>query len=219
MKEEKEKEREKLRQAHVREWDVGKEGVAEKKKEKFREMSQEEYVEQQRCKRIEEFAPPQVEEPFSTATHNSEKYFNDKGLLVESESSQSRAKTWSDVRPQVNTVISIPSEEESPQKGLYFTSNKKAVKYKNFVQGSTMIVNELNDEDSNQHKKSTKRKEITHAEIPPPPTFEYYGPSVKQYRTDIPFTSDLQEAYDQGMQQLEKKKGKANISEQYNFIL
>lgn len=220
IREENEKERQKLREAYVREWDLGKEGVEDKVK-KFREMTQEEYVEQQRSKRIDEFAPPQT-----SSSSKSLNTFDEKGRSVSSESNSSAPKTWSDVRPKAKTppppdIGDLSALNE--QKGLYFTSSKKptTVKYKNFVQPQepVPIENELSDEDDSVQKpKPQKRKsEMEHAEIAPPPTYDYYGPTPKHSRPKKPFESDIREAYAQGAKSLESKGNERQLSKQYDF--
>lgn len=224
LKEEQEKERQKLREAYIREWDVGKEGV-EGKVKKFREMTQEEYVEQQRDKRIKEFAP---QTPKASTSGNAN-VFDDKGKIVGSNAAIATAtKTWADVRPPPKTPP--PPEigelnETQQQKGLYFTSSKKndiAVKYRNFVkaQEPTPIVNELEETDPTltSNKVAEKRKhESTSVEIPPPPTFEYYGPTIKQTKFDKPFESDIREAYVQGAKSLEPKSSNRQLPKHYDF--
>ncbi|CAH0596298.1 unnamed protein product [Chrysodeixis includens] len=225
IKEAQEKERQKLREAYIREWDIGKEGV-EGKVKKFREMTQEEYVEQQRDKRIKEFAP-QAPKP---STSSNASVFDDKGNCVGSNATATATKTWADVRPLPKTPP--PPEigelnEIQPQKGLYFTSSKKnemAVKYRNFVkaQEATPIVNELEETEptssTSSYKSVEKRKhESAGAEVPPPPTFEYYGPTIKQTKFDIPFQSDIREAYSQGAKSLEPKSSNRQLPQHYDF--
>lgn len=214
IKEEREKERQKLREAYIREWDLGKEGIDDKVK-KFREMSQEEYVEQQRDKRIEEFAPPQA-----TGSKNYQ-YFDERGNVVSSETNN---KTWDDVRPKVKTppppeIGDLSNIDE--QKGLYFsTSTKKNVKYKNFVksQEPTPIINELADDFEENISNIEKRKyDSGGIEIEPPATYEYYGPVPKHVRSEKPFYSDLREAYSQGTKSLEAKSSSRQLSNQYDF--
>ncbi|RVE50439.1 hypothetical protein evm_004976 [Chilo suppressalis] len=219
-KEEQEKERQKLREAHIREWDLGKEGV-EGKVKKFREMTQEEYVEQQRSKRIDEFAPPKA-----LSSSRTDYTFDDKGRMIEPGSDTPVKKTWADVRPKTKTPpppeigdISFPDI----QKGLYFsTSNKPSLtNYKNFVQTQepTPIENELSDdEDISEQRKTEKRKFVSnHAEIEPPPTYDYYGPTPKCSRPQKPFNSDIREAYAQGAKSLENKGSDRQLSKQYDF--
>lgn len=219
LKEEQEKERQKLREAYVREWDIGKDGV-EGKVKKFREMTQEEYVEQQRVKRINEFAPPQA------STSDKSNTFDDRGNIVATHGATA-TKTWADVRPKAKTPP--PPEigdlnEVTNQKGLYFSSfknNQKGVKYRNFVkaQEPTPIIDELVATDSVagniSHEK--RKHESDGVEVPPPPTFEYYGPTIKQTRFEKPFESDIREAYNQGAKSLETKSSNRQLPKHYDF--
>ncbi|KPJ10802.1 Uncharacterized protein C3orf19-like [Papilio machaon] len=199
IREEQEKDRQKLRETYVREWDIGKEGMDEKVK-KFRELTQEEYVEQQRSKRIDEFAPlPQ------TSTTASQ-VFDDKGNIVQGN------KSWSDVRPKTPPPPIIGPIDEVP-KGLFFTT-KKDLKYKNFVPASTPIINELDDDED---RRPEKRRNVESTEIAPPPTYDYYGPIPKQAKGKKPFDSDINEAYTQGARSLETKKIDRKLPQHYDF--
>ncbi|CAG9112698.1 unnamed protein product [Plutella xylostella] len=216
-KEEQEKERQKQREAYVREWDIGKEGVEDKKK--FREMTQEEYVEQQRDKRIKEFAPPKERE-----SKKSNASYDDTGRVLDPQPSAS--KTWSEVRPRIKTPPPPMIGDINEAKGLYFSTAKKensTMKYKNFVkpQEPVPIVNELSDdEDKVEITKPDKRKLTSnHTEIAPPPTYDYYGPVPKHSKASKPFDSDIREAYDQGSNSLKKQGSNRQLSQRYDFSL
>ncbi|XP_047988785.1 coiled-coil domain-containing protein 174 [Leguminivora glycinivorella] len=235
LKEEQERERQKLREAYVREWDIGKDGV-EGKLKKFREMTQEEYVEQQRAKRIDEFAPVQ-----GSSRDRSNYFFDDKGNMVSSDGSppsrNSRSgerpkvktpppPTWSDVRPVRNdSPPPVISDFEPEQKGLYFTSKKSIpkhnVKYKNFVKTSepTPIQNEISDDEVEERQNDTEKRshDSSHAQIAPPPTYDYYGPVPKKAKNHKPFESDIREAYAQGSKSLEPKSSRERIPPNYDF--
>nr|XP_049693727.1 coiled-coil domain-containing protein 174 [Helicoverpa armigera] len=217
LKMEQEKERQKLREAYVREWDIGKDGVDGKVK-KFREMTQEEYVEQQRDKRINEFAPSQ-------ASTSGNAVFDDKGNMV-GKKDPPATKTWADVRPRVKTPPPPEIGDVSEiTKGLYFSSSsnkeERPVKYRNFVraQEPTPIIDEL--EDANPVPEETRTEKRKHdsvgVEVPPPPTFEYYGPTIKQTKFDKPFESDIREAYSQGAKSLETKSSGRQLPKHYDF--
>lgn len=244
-KEEQEKERQKLREVYIREWDLGKDGVEDKVK-KFREMSQEEYVEQQRDKRIDEFAP------FQTASSSKSNYtFDDSGSMVGVDSF-TPAKTWTDVRPIAKNPLPPDISDIELQKGLYFSSKqqqddnkapnslvnvrkrnetppppisnvntKRDIKYKNFVKSEepTPIVNELSDdeEDNEVQVRVNDKTRIDGAEIAPPPTYDYYGPIPKKVKHQKPFSSDIREAYDQGKKSLEAKSSSRQLSKDYDF--
>ncbi|XP_032522347.2 coiled-coil domain-containing protein 174 [Danaus plexippus] len=212
-KKEREVERQKLREAYIREWDVGKEGLQGNVK-KFREMSQEEYVEQQRAKRINEFAPPQ-----SSTREKSMYTFNKDGRKIDSDN---KTKSWSEVRP-MNTPPppNISDITDDTNKGLYFTTKKPEtiVKYKNFIKATepTAIVNELSDDEEDVQRQSEGNVSCNKAEISPPPTYEYYGPEAKYRKADKPFKSDIREAMEQGARSLETKESNRKIGKQYDF--
>lgn len=217
IREENEKERQKLRDAYIRDWDIGKDGVEGKVKQ-FREMSQEEYVEQQRSKRIDEFAPLKTNCDSDKSKYN----FDSHGKKVELNGKQSETKTWSDVRPvRTPSPPSIGEINIEAEKGLYFSTKKteKVVKYKNFVktQEVTPIANELSD-DENEKIVPEKRKLVgEHAEIAPPPTYDYYGPIPKHRRPEKPFTSDMRDAMAQGSKSLEHKESNRKLPQHYDF--
>ncbi|XP_038207342.1 coiled-coil domain-containing protein 174 [Zerene cesonia] len=214
LREEREKERQKQRDAYIREWDLGKDGVEDKVK-KFKEMSQEEYVEQQRAKRIDEFAPPDT----SKVSHKSEYTFDNQGSKLDSK----QKKTWSDVRPATPPPPNIGDVSNIEQKGLYFTTKKpeKIVKYKNFIKAPEVfpIHNELSDEEDQSNKKRLEKRkhESNHAEIAPPPTYEYYGPVPKNAKSKAPFHSDIRESFAQGAKSLEAKPSSIHLSKHYDF--
>ncbi|KAM3961204.1 coiled-coil domain-containing protein 174 [Aphomia sociella] len=219
IREEQEKERQKLREAYIREWDLGKEGVDEKLK-KFREMTQEEYVEQQRDKRIDEFAPPQT-----SSASKSNYSFDATGKMVDLQTNKPAEKSWSDVRPRVKTPPPPIIGDINEQKGLYFSTVKKSesnVKYRNFVkaQEETPIVNELDESENNEvqsHRLKKRSHETNHTEIAPPPTYDYYGPVPKHSKHDKPFESDIREAYAQGSKSLETKLSNRQLPKHYDF--
>lgn len=204
----------------MREWDLGKEGVEDKVK-KFREMTQEEYVEQQRAKRIDEFAPLQAKN-----SDNSSYVFDKQGRRVEPmDDDNDKTKTWADVR-RVKTppppVIGDLTDME--QKGLYFSTKKTetVVKYKNFVkaQEPVPINNELSDEDDDintRYKPVMRNNSSEYVEIEPPATYDYYGPTPKHRKTYKPFNSDIREAMAQGNKSLERKESNRRLPQHYDF--
>lgn len=180
-------------------------------------MTQEEYVEQQRAKRIDEFAPPKISE-----RDKSKFNFDSRGNKIEL-NKEIENKTWSDVRrPITPPPPTIGDLSDDTQKGLYFTTKKaeKVVKYKNFVksQEATPIANELSDEEESIRCMPEKRKfNVEHAEIAPPPTYDYYGPTPKHTRVEKPFSSNMREAMAQGNKSLETKESNRKLPQHYDF--
>lgn len=222
LREEKEKERQKLRETYIREWDVGKDGVNEKKR--FREMSQEEYVEQQRAKRDNEFAPPQ------TATSSKSDTFDFKGRKVTSTDSPATSKSWTDVRPKPRTPPPPDISDYQEQKGLYFSTTKNTFVakdlYRHFVkpQEPTPIINEVEDDSTKLDERNEnlyRHPRENDSEIAPPPTYDYYGPVAKRSRQheQNPFQSDLREAYEQGVKSLHKGPSNRKLSQVYDFSM
>lgn len=199
---------------------MGKDGV-EGKAKKFREMTQGEYVEQQRSKRIDEFAPFTTNNDDEKSKYN----FDSRGNKVEQSMKETETKTWSDVRPVKTPPPSIGEigGDDDEQKGLYFSTKKveKAVKYKNFVkaQEATPIANELSDDEGKEKEiVPDKRKlDTQHAEIAPPPTYDYYGPVPKHRRLEKPFSSNMREAMAQGSKSLELKESNRKLPQHYDF--
>ncbi|XP_045522418.1 coiled-coil domain-containing protein 174 [Pieris brassicae] len=221
LKEEREKERQKERAAYIREWDLGKEGVDDKVT-KFRVMTQEEYVEKQRAKRINEFAPLEA-----STSRKSKFSFDTQGSKVNTqinmkESDSTKKKTWADVRQEVRPLTPPPLHEinDLNQKGLYFSSKKSenSVKYKNFVKSGDPIPiqNELSDEEDNVRRHDKRHNEY-HSEIAPPPTYDYYGPEPKISKHQKPFESDIRESFAQGTKSLETKSTGIHLPKHYDF--
>lgn len=75
-------------------------------------MSQEEYVEQQRAKRIKEFAPPQI------ATSCKSDTFDVKGSKIKATERPATSKSWADVRPKPRTPPPPNISNYQEQKGL-----------------------------------------------------------------------------------------------------
>ncbi|XP_050679418.1 trichohyalin isoform X2 [Leptidea sinapis] len=213
-KEELEKERQKVRDSYIREWDLGKEGV-EGDIKNFKEMTQEEYVEQQRSKRIEEFAPPTMNDSLAK---RSEYLFDAHGSKIHSE----KPKTWSEVRHVTPPAPIISDQNDDGAKGLFFSSKKceQTVTYKNFIntEDTTPIENELSeDEDIHCDGLKNRKRNATHTEIAPPPTIEYYGPNPKHRKAEIPFESDIRESYAKGTKSLESKSSGIHLPKHYDF--
>lgn len=229
-KEEAEKEKQKIREAFVREWDIGKEGILGNKGRKFREMTQEEYVDQQRSKRLDEFAPSST----SSSSNKTSMYsFDVTGKKVRPDEAESRPrlnKTWAEVRPDVEPPPPPLIGDITEQNSLYFTTKKgtkppdphnklaSKIKFRNFVraQEPTPIIDEMLSETSVSEPGNEQLNSYS-TEIAPPPTYDYYGPVPKQPRIQKPFLSDINEAYAQGSKSLESKSRDLQLSKQYDF--
>ncbi|EGK97629.1 AGAP001231-PB [Anopheles gambiae str. PEST] len=206
-KEKEERRRERERADHVRPWDEGKEQNPDDKewvpaKEKFI-LSQHEWNDLKRSERIAEFAPPPVETA-STARSRSwtqKPRANSRGPSPESESESSDSGEEVVVGPmplmtdpsQAGALEDIPLPEEmdeEPSKGsLFFTTKKnppkKELKRRNLnaVEMSTPakmaapvpIRNELSDGEADEEAAVLPPRKG--AEIEPPATYDYYGPS------------------------------------------
>uniref|UniRef100_A0A182HKC5 Uncharacterized protein n=1 Tax=Anopheles arabiensis TaxID=7173 RepID=A0A182HKC5_ANOAR len=206
-KEKEERRRERERADHVRPWDEGKEQNPDDKewvpaKEKFI-LSQHEWNDLKRSERIAEFAPPPVETA-STARSRSwtqKPRANSRGPSPESESESSDSGEEVVVGPmplmtdpsQAGALEDIPLPEEmdeEPSKGsLFFTTKKnppkKELKRRNLnaVEMSTPtkmaapvpIRNELSDGEADEEVAVLPPRKG--AEIEPPATYDYYGPS------------------------------------------
>ncbi|XP_003435784.2 coiled-coil domain-containing protein 174 [Anopheles gambiae] len=206
-KEKEEHRRERERADHVRPWDEGKEQNPDDKewvpaKEKFI-LSQHEWNDLKRSERIAEFAPPPVETA-STARSRSwtqKPRANSRGPSPESESESSDNDEEVVVGPmplmtdptQAGALEDIPLPEEmdeEPSKGsLFFTTKKnppkKELKRRNLnaVEMSTPakmaapvpIRNELSDGEADEEAAVLPPRKG--AEIEPPATYDYYGPS------------------------------------------
>lgn len=97
------------------------------------------------------------------------------------------------------------------------------VLYRNFVraQDPTPIINEIDDNRESHDENLERHSETNHAEIAPPPTYDYYGPAAKRgrQREENPFQSDLREAYEQGVKSLHKGPSSHKLSQLYDFSL
>lgn len=178
MKEKEEFEREQQRQQHVRPWDKPKivthqvhqkhasdeeEEKWEYKPERRQPMSQEEWNEMKRAERFTEFAPvPESEykdprESFNRFTTIKKKPLDEFTPVPEPE--------YDDTKESFNRFTTI-------KKKPFKRRNVECSEAKSENSMNIPIRNELSDNDDDE---ANKRKR---SEIPPPPTFEYYGPSA-----------------------------------------
>lgn len=224
------KEREKM----VREWDLGKEDQ-ELPRNKHVELTQEQWVDRKRKERPDEFAPP--ESGTSKQKTSDSIAFDNKGFFFDTEGEtnlQTKNLTWKDVRKQ---TVETPSSSYSHQsdRSLFFTTKKssiEAIKNKYFdpsvnVTSETSfkaipISNECSDEDDDSNvrkEEESKKTGRTGAEIEPPSTYEYFGPTDKKGK-NVAKKINVNEAFERGVKYLEnqaaskdKKKKKAFLDD------
>lgn len=165
------------RKSHLRPWDEGKEGtshlvpkkVAEEKEWEYKghrePMSQGEWNEKKRDERNAEFAPTNALNKSPPKRHKKKQFGQDSP--VKSNFTPSAA-------PSEEAVVEVEEEEEE-RPGLYFTTKKK-LKRRNYQPEDT----------ETSFPSSSGRGDGP--EIPPPPTFDYYGPPLlglsKKLKTD-----------------------------------
>lgn len=178
---EKEKVLSELRKKHVRPWDKGKEGV---RKEHY-EYSQEEWVDKKRKERPDEFAPPSAyrREYRSTTVHQVED--TDKSLRFSSKKTSEKSKN-----PYKQNVVHHPvpimNELSSDEDQDALLSDYK-------------VISETNDLSRGKR-----------AEIAPPATYDYYGPTSSKKNRKGPEGGNVSDSIEAGLkflrQQLEKKE-------------
>lgn len=191
-----EKEKEKKRRQHVRPWDKGKEGVRE-----HREYTQEEWVEKKRKERPTEFAPP-------TSFQRSSKDHVDRSETSENKSLYFSTKKVDDKR----------KESINPYKRRNLSPETR-----------TPIINELSDNDDKSPRSDSDDEDDKRttrgrgAEIAPPPTFDYYGPSGSKKHKTQHKKENIQDSISAGLrflrEQAEKKQQKSNKRDVDMFIM
>ncbi|XP_066247138.1 coiled-coil domain-containing protein 174 [Euwallacea similis] len=173
------------RKRHVRPWDIGKEGVS-----KFYEMTQHEWNEKKRKERRKEFAPP--------STYSKRDFSGMRTLESHNEESDKSLRfTTKNLKRSINPY---KYDEDSPRKSSHRPSKSNSYEPEeptsdqegviSDAMAPTSIMNEVEDtefEDSllaDYHRvMEEKVREVNEesrgkrTEIPPPPTFEYFGPS------------------------------------------
>ncbi|XP_075226290.1 coiled-coil domain-containing protein 174 [Lycorma delicatula] len=169
------------RAAHVRPWDVGKDGVKPNPV-----MSQEEWVEKRREERDTEFAPPSIYELKATSSKRSQSglYFSSKKLFTKTSKNES-ASTSAKGETFLNTTKLQIIKNEVPE---------------TFGSSSTSNYNEeLEDKKVESHKR---------AEVPPPLTMEYYGGDIynkKKFRKINTSSKDMEDSITEGLKYLQKE--------------
>lgn len=192
--------REMDRKTHLRPWDVGKEGTsnlipAEEKEWTYKNhrepMSQEEWNEKKRGERNSEFAP-------TGSLDKSNVKLKETQMWKVDVMPRNPAKPDVDIDAHQDFNFEEEEEEEEEKPGLYFTTKKKKLKRKNYQPAA--------EEEFESHVQ--KR-----AEIPPPPTFDYYGPSIlgltKKPKPSPSPTPNLQSSIEAGLKFLRNQTDKS----------
>uniref|UniRef100_A0A182NQR4 Uncharacterized protein n=1 Tax=Anopheles dirus TaxID=7168 RepID=A0A182NQR4_9DIPT len=205
-KEREERRKDRERADHVRPWDEGKEQNPDDQqwvpaKERF-VLSQHEWNDLKRAERVAEFAPPTAERPRACGSRpQSSKVPPPASESDSSETSDTDEPVVGPLPPSANDPATQPvvlpediplPDEDSPKGTLYFTTKKnppkKELKRRNLnavemvtpakQHAPVPIRNELSDpEDADGAGQPQQQPERRRAEIEPPATFDYYGPS------------------------------------------
>lgn len=212
-----EKEREVMRQKHIRPWDYGKEGVKE-----HVEYTQEDWVHKQRKERKEEFAPPS-----SYIEDKNSLYFTSKKVSKTKEKEHKRDGFYIDTSRPPPKINNPSKRKTNPYKTEEHQDLPKTKKF-----DPKPIDDECIDFDDEQNElmkdylvykeKSEAEERGRGVEVAPPPTFEYYGPSgskrskpqVKKVLIEDSISAGLQFL----RQQAEKKKTSTNHMDEMFLI-
>lgn len=200
-KEKEEKLREQERKQHVRPWDRNKSGVRPTDNESESDndewnykperepMSQEQWNERQREERKMEFAPM----PEPTPPPPPKRSF----------------------RGHSDYNISLP--DESARESLFFTS-KKPQKPKEFIKRNynTSNADDISNENDVDDTEDDDRIKGKGAEIPPPATFEYYGPSSSKRSKPAP-KPNLEQSIAAGLKFLRDRSDKGILPPKSNW--
>ncbi|GLV41319.1 uncharacterized protein CBL_04843 [Carabus blaptoides fortunei] len=219
-----EKVREEKRKRQIRPWDIGKEGV-----KKHYEYSQEEWVDKKREERPKEFAPPSAfrPEPRQRVSENEDGEEPDRSLFFTTKKSKKHTKSDTskadfyldtsvpppDFKQKTNSSINPYKRDDNETFGPYNVSQPFE---------SVPIVDECIDFDDEQQRQETEESEVDDdvqfenkrkgAEIAPPSTFEYYGPSSSKSKK-VDASVSLEESIAAGLKflrdQVEKKEKSA----------
>lgn len=226
--------REEARKRYVRPWDIGKDGVRE-----FYQMSQDEWNEKKRKERRNEFAPPSAyhkREFKSMRSLDTERSEGDKSLRFSSKSHKPRTKNINpykrkDHSDSDNENLDVPSKQSRTYEPDDPTSDEEII-------GPTVamkpvpIVNELAEssdfddqlladyhklqDDKLCSKESVSSRKRT--EIPPPPTYDYYGPgSSRRPVNNKPQSTNIGDSIEAGLKFLRDQEEKRRKSERLIF--
>ncbi|KAK4883559.1 hypothetical protein RN001_006878 [Aquatica leii] len=191
-----EMEKEAARKKHIRPWDIGKKGVKE-----HYEYTQEEWIDKKRKERPKDFAPPNIYKANSTNEKkrrpekeiNKTLYFSSKKSKSASDSDDDDMNQSSTMKP---TLIVNECEENSDEEADRLLRDYKQRK----------------DVDKDRSDTSDRRKG---AEIPPPPTFDYYGPSGTKKSKSSFSKGNLSDSISAGLQFLRQQSEKKDSSKKH----
>lgn len=205
-----EKEKELMRQRHIRPWDYGKEGVKE-----HVEYTQEDWVHLKRKERNEEFAPPSL-------------YSNDKNSLYftskKDKTKVGKTDLGIDTSKPPPTINNPSKRKTNPYKTEEHTEYRQPKQFEpipirdecvDFDDEQDELIKDYfaQKEESVDSDEGERRKRGV--EIAPPPTFEYYGPSDTKKSKNIsnkkvPIEESISAGLQYLRQQAEKKKNSSN---------
>lgn len=196
QKEELDRKREAKRKQHIRKWDQGKDGVQSRRMVSDSDSDEWEYK-------------PEKPEPMSQEQWNEMK----------------RAERNKEFAPPTSSFDAEPIINEMNSFNRFTTIKPKAFKRRNAEPVANMfnepIRNELdgNDfpvDDYRNEDRSNKRG----AEIAPPPTFDYYGPTSSSCRpkTHVPPNNDICSSIDAGLQFLREKSDKGIVGTKQSWV-
>lgn len=188
---------------HVRPWDIGKKGVSNI-------MDQREWVEKKRSERPEEFAPPSF-------YRRQERSVGNQVNLCKPVSKEDGQKSFNR-EPLIKVPVQIPKKDVSSSNdlalertGVNLRHNRESVKCTTSTavseKPSVISIEELSsgesDTEDNQRRNTNKRG----VEIPPPASFDYYGPAktTKRHKS-APSKADMEQAINAGLLCLEKQR-------------
>ncbi|GJQ74237.1 hypothetical protein Trydic_g23461 [Trypoxylus dichotomus] len=207
-----EKEKELMRQKHIRPWDYGKEGVKE-----HIEYTQEDWINKQRKERNKEFAPPSVYKEDKNSL-----YFTSKKESKRKDKDRKKDNFYIDTSRPPPSIKNPSKRKVNPYKADKHEDSKDSKRF-----APTAIVDEPIDFDDrpvllknllktckalsySENEAEPVRKGV---EIAPPPTFEYYGPSGVKRKEPMKKIL-IEESISAGLQYLrqeaEKKKNSTN---------
>lgn len=220
-----------VRKRHVRPWDIGKDGVRE-----FYQMSQDEWNEKKRKERRNEFAPPSAyhkREFKSMRSLDTEGSESDKSLRFSSRSHKSQLKNINPYKRKDRSHSDDENLDDSSKQSRTYepdepTSDEeiptvamKPVPIVNEVEESNDFDDQLLadyhklQDDKLFSKESDSSRKRT--EIPPPPTYDYYGPGSSRRPVNKPQSTNIVDSIEAGLKFLRDQEEKKRKHERHIF--